>query len=266
VFSYGGGVQSTAALVLAAQGEIDFRTFVFANVGDDSESRGTLEYLRDVAMPYAFAHGIGLREARLTTRSGRSETLLARLLRDEASHWIPARFPNGAPAQRSCTKNYKINVISKFLRDSGATKAHPADVGLGISIDELHRAKTPPIDPRNPLQRRVYPLIDLRLSRADCAALIGRAGLPVPPKSSCWFCPFWPPKYWQAMSEDDPEQFARAVALDETLRRFSVARGMDKVYLHRKLLPLAEAVSPHRQLPMFTDDTEDTCESGFCMT
>lgn len=37
VFSYGGGVQSTAALVLAAQGRIDFPAFVFANVGEDSE-------------------------------------------------------------------------------------------------------------------------------------------------------------------------------------------------------------------------------------
>ncbi|MEU9019351.1 hypothetical protein [Actinomadura sp. NPDC048394] len=29
-FSYGGGWQSTAALVLAAQGHVDFRTFLFA--------------------------------------------------------------------------------------------------------------------------------------------------------------------------------------------------------------------------------------------
>jgi hypothetical protein len=36
-FSYGGGWQSTAALVLAAQGRLDYRVFVFANVRDDSE-------------------------------------------------------------------------------------------------------------------------------------------------------------------------------------------------------------------------------------
>jgi hypothetical protein len=39
-FSYGGGVQSTAALVLAAQGKIDYPVFLFANVGDDSEHPG----------------------------------------------------------------------------------------------------------------------------------------------------------------------------------------------------------------------------------
>lgn len=41
-FSYGGGVQSTAALVLAAQGIIDYPLFLFSNVGDDSEHPGTL--------------------------------------------------------------------------------------------------------------------------------------------------------------------------------------------------------------------------------
>src|SRR5947209_1941983 len=47
VFSFGGGVQSTAALVLAARGEIDYQTFLFANVGGDSENPETLRYVRE---------------------------------------------------------------------------------------------------------------------------------------------------------------------------------------------------------------------------
>ncbi len=53
VTSYGGGVQSTALLVLAAQGRIDFKTFLFCNVGDDSENPETLEYVRQIAIPFA---------------------------------------------------------------------------------------------------------------------------------------------------------------------------------------------------------------------
>jgi hypothetical protein len=53
VVSYGGGVQSNALLVLAAQGRIDYRRFLFANVGDDSEHPATLRYVRDVALPSA---------------------------------------------------------------------------------------------------------------------------------------------------------------------------------------------------------------------
>ncbi len=67
-FSYGGGVQSTAALVLAAERRIDFPVFLFANVGDDSESPESLVYVHDVAMPFAAAHGIDLIELRRTTK------------------------------------------------------------------------------------------------------------------------------------------------------------------------------------------------------
>lgn len=38
--SYGGGVQSTAVLVLAAQRRLSVATFLFANTGDDSEDPG----------------------------------------------------------------------------------------------------------------------------------------------------------------------------------------------------------------------------------
>lgn len=74
-FSYGGGVQSTAALALAAQGIIDFPVFLFCNVGDDSENPETLTYVHDVAMPYAREHGIEVIELQKVLRSGTQETL-----------------------------------------------------------------------------------------------------------------------------------------------------------------------------------------------
>ena len=57
VVSYGGGVQSTSLLVLAAQNKIDYKTFLFCNVGDDSEHPDTIKYVHEVAMPYAKEHG-----------------------------------------------------------------------------------------------------------------------------------------------------------------------------------------------------------------
>lgn len=71
-FSFGGGVQSMAALVLAATGELDYRTFLMANVGDDSEHPGTIRYLHQHAIPYAEAHGLELVVLdRVMKRSGR---------------------------------------------------------------------------------------------------------------------------------------------------------------------------------------------------
>ena len=57
IFSYGGGVQSTAALVLAAHNVIDYDTFVFANVGNDSEHPETLDYINSYAIPFVLDHG-----------------------------------------------------------------------------------------------------------------------------------------------------------------------------------------------------------------
>lgn len=193
--SYGGGVQSNALLALAAQGRIEFRTFLFANVGADSENPATLEYVRDVAMPFAARHGIELVELHRTfargPRTGEVETIFGRLTKPGSrSLPIPLRMSGGQPGVRACTADFKVRVVGKELRRRGASVDRPAIVGLGISVDEMERAK-PGIDPRAPYQRRVYPLLDLGLRRSDCHQIIADAGLPIPERSACWFCLIW---------------------------------------------------------------------------
>jgi hypothetical protein len=250
-FSYGGGVQSTAALVLAAQGQIDFPVFLFANVGDDSEHPATLRYVREVALPYAAAQGIQLEELHRVKRDGTTDTLYHELMRPESrSIRIPVRMmPNGAPGNRDCTAAYKIRVLGKFLKAHGASVSEPAIVGLGISIDEFQRAKTPD-DPRTPYQRRVYPLIERRLDREACRRIIVAAGLPVPPKSSCWFCPYHTRAGWQAMRQDEPDLFWRAVKLEQICNARRAMLGKDAVWLTYNLVPVDLATSPHRQLSL----------------
>lgn len=163
-FSYGGGWQSTAALVLAAQGRLDYRVFVFANVGEDSEHPGTLAYLRRVAVPYAAANRLELHEVRRTRRDGTPETLYGRLTRPGSrSLPIPVRMPDtGAPGTRNCTADFKIRVVARWQRQHGATPADPATTALGITLDEIGRART---DSGVPHQVLAYPLLDLGLRR-----------------------------------------------------------------------------------------------------
>ena len=142
VIAHGGGVQSTALLVLSATGRIDFGVHLFCNTGDDSENPATLAYVRDVSMPYAAKHGVELLELHKVTRNGEPETLLGRLLKEGSrSLPIPVRMADtGAPGTRSCTADFKIRVISKWLKANGATATEPATVGIGISTDEVQRA------------------------------------------------------------------------------------------------------------------------------
>ena len=261
-FSYGGGWQSTAALVLAARGELDFTTFLFANVGDDSEHPATLRYVTQHAAPFAAAHGIDLHELHRIRRDGTTETLYGRLMREGSrSIPIPVRMSNGAPGTRSCTADFKIKVISRWLKAHGANATYPATVGIGISVDEIHRANARRCEPH---ERIIYPLLDLGIRRADCPRIIRSAGLPVPPKSSCWFCPFHRLTAWQDMRRDDPDLFARACHLEETINTRRRTLDKDPVWLTRYNAPLTAVVPTDDPLPF--DETDGTCDSGWCFT
>lgn len=261
VISYGGGVQSTVLLVLAAEGRIDFRTFVFSNVGDDSEHPATLAYVRDIAAGFAAEQGIALHTVGRVCRDGTPETLYGRLTRPGSrSLPIPVRMSNGAPGTRSCTADFKIRVIGRWLREQGASAAAPATVGIGISVDEIHRANTRRCEPH---ERLIYPLLDLGLRRTDCQRVIQDAGLPMPPKSSCWFCPFHRPTTWAWMREQEPELFERSAHLEDLLNERRATLGRDPVYLTRFNRPLRSAIpAGTRTLPL----ADEGCDSGWCAT
>lgn len=334
VISYGGGVQSTALLVLAAQGRIDFKTFLMANVGDDSEHPATLEYVRNVAMPYAAEHGIDLQLLDRIKRDGTVETLWGRLMDPKTcracrgSGWrftdhhtdesvecdtcdgtgkvqsrslpIPVRMDNGAPGTRSCTADFKMKVTARWLKRHGATAGKPchehspcgdyegtcppgiqvdcekcvqpniATIGIGISLDEIARANNRRSEPH---ERVVYPLIGLgeetglKLTRQDCRQVIQRAGLPVPPKSSCFFCPFHRPSAWEDMQRERPDLFDKSVQLERTLNDRRRQLGKDPVWLTRFARPLDEAIKAQDLLPLEDiSETDGQCDSGWCFT
>jgi len=263
VFSFGGGVQSTAALVLAAAGKIDYQTFLFSNVGNDSENPDTLAYVRDVSLPYSKAHKLELIELNHIRRDGDEETLYKKLTRPGSrSNGIPIYLEgSGAPGRRSCTSDFKIRRIAIWQRRNGATKTKPAVTGLGISFDEIHRMR---LDSGIATQVLEYPLIDLRLSRNDCLKIIKDAGLPTPPKSSCWFCPYHSMVSWHRLKIDKPELFQKSVELEKTLSdRSDSVLGRGKVFLTRKLQPLDRVIGD--QIDLFDDNKNDNCESGYCM-
>lgn len=296
VFSNGGGVQSIAMLVLSAlalrsqagdpdadaalqaatdhryplskiQAALDFPLHLFCNVGDDSEHPDTIRYVDEAAIPYAAAHGITFEVLRRAyqrgANKGEASTLLTHMLRPEMrSIVIPLRMPEagGAPGTRACTGHFKVRVIEQRLRKLGASKKQRAVVGLGISLDEFTRMRT---DDGTGVQEPAYPLIDLRITRDRCMTIIRHAGLPVPPKSSCWFCPYHRPSVWTRMRADEPALFDQAADLEAELNRRRADRGQGPGYLTRFGVPLRQAIGERAGMD-FADD--DACESGYCMT
>lgn len=264
-FSFGGGWQSMAALVLAAQGRIDFQTFLFANVGPDSENPHTLAYFERYAAPFAAAHGLTLieLERRIGKDHQQAETIRGRIMNSNGSRQtIPVFLTNGKPGKRNCTYDFKVLVTGAWLKAQGASEDHPATVAMGISLDEIGRANA---GKAMPYERLVYPLLDLKIRRADCPGIIRSAGLPVPPKSSCDFCPMRKIPEWQAMRIQDPERFERACQIEDTINAHLAAKGKRPVYLTRLARPLRELFKGGDQLPLFDTDDEG-CDNGWCWT
>ena len=263
IFSCGGGVQSTACLVLASQGAIPYRTFVFANVGNHAEDPRTLRYIAEVLKPYAAEHGINWIDVQRQRRDGTPVDLYSELLRPIRSIEIPVRMANGAPGNRNCTVHFKIKPIAKWIRKH----APGCTLGKGISTDEPHRA-TPSRESDG--YTSAYPLIELGISRSDCLRIVRDAGLSQPPKSSCWFCPYKTTDQWTTMRQERPDLFAKVVDLERRLNAKRAQLGKDPVYISsvgsRRGQSIDKAVP--EQLGLFHEwiEEQDGCESGYCMT
>jgi hypothetical protein len=262
--SYGGGVQSTAMIVLAIQGRIDFNVALFSNVGDDSEHPASLRYVRDIMQPWAAKHDFPVHELQ-TVRRGEPTTLRNEITREGSRRiLIPVYGDIGAPLSRSCTADFKVKTVGRWLKANGATKTNPATVAIGISTDEIERAGRGKDEPN---QRRVYPLLELGMNRFDCIATIQEAGLPVPPKSSCYFCPFHRPLTWGEMRRDEPELFEQSQELEDHINARQQSLGRNPLYLTRFGKRLTDAI-PEAQQSLFQEIGvgENGCDSGYCWT
>lgn len=261
VFSFGGGVQSMAALILAAHGKIACKMFLFANVGEDSENPATIRYVEEIAKPYAAQHGIELMEVRKTLRDGTPDTVFARLTRKNSrSIGIPVRMSNGAPGNRTCTVDFKIKPVARWLKQHGASKKKPGKVLLGISLDEFQRMRN---DSGLAHVALAYPLIELRLTRQDCIRMIEQEGLEVPERSACFFCPFQTLKRWQWRRHHRPVEFWKSAKLETFINEKRARLGLDEVWLSGALKPLEQATTEVQQMEL-PEEEEYSCGAFTC--
>lgn len=264
VLSLGAGRQSSALLLLAAQGRIArFDVAIFADTG--WEPKAVYRHLdrldREVAGPAAIPI------LRVSVGNIRHDAL-------DPSHRFASmplyvRNPDGSIgiARRQCTSEYKIRPIQEAVRRLLGARDKPNGrpgrvpnrrrvvQSIGISRDEIGRAK----DSRVAYSRHVFPLLDMDGAAdgrpgwtvRDCVRYLNANGLANTPKSSCVGCPFRRNDQWRAMRDHDPESWADAVAFDKAIRNGSPhANAMGKplrgtFYLHPSCVPLDQAPIDH---------------------
>ena len=170
----------------------------------------------------------------------------------------------GGMLWRKCTTEYKINPIQKKIRTLLGYKPRQrvkkkARQGFGISVDEAHRMR----DSRVSWIDNYYPLVDLEMRRADCLSWMKEQGYPEPRKSACVGCPYHSNSTWAKMRRDYPDEFDDAVAFATELRKGKLPGVKGNAYLHRSMLPLAEAVNSTHDPDQIEMDFGQECE-GMC--
>lgn len=167
---------------------------------------------------------------------------------------------NTGVLRRQCTHRWKIQAIRRFIRKI-VPKPTPECVQtiMGISLDEWQRMRTSDVK----FITNSYPLVDLRMSRADCMAWLQSRGLDIPGKSSCTFCPYHNKDYWRTLKRNGGGDWEEAVAVDQAIRN---VRPNHTLYVHSEAKPLDEAVRIPEDYGAQQMEMEIPCDSGFCFT
>jgi hypothetical protein len=171
---------------------------------------------------------------------------------------IPAHTSSGGITLRQCTGEYKIKIIIQEVRRLHRLKKYqrmkPTEMWLGISLDEIQRMKESQL--YNIIYK--YPLIDKRLTRSSCISFLEQNNFLNVKKSACTFCPYHNNKAWKEIKQNYPEEWTKAVLLDNTIRN-SLQYGLkDKLFLHSSRKPLDKAYLQEDQEELFM------CEEGYC--
>lgn len=244
VFSFGGGVQGRALAKLICDGK--WQTPDIAVIVDtEREKSATWAYLESVVAPALREAGV---EIVRIPKSAWSSWDLVEKVKGQHGPLLPLYIADGGRLPAHCSSRWKKDVIKRFLRSLGVQQA---EVWVGISTDEVERAKK---DQTDWFDIR-WPLIEMRMSRADCQGLLQRCGWPHEEPSSCWCCPNVRDWEWQEMRSSQPVDWASAVALERKIRS-----RWPRFFLHRQRVPLDQVDLSGGVADLFSPG----CDSGFC--
>jgi len=188
--SYGGGVNSTALMILM-EGHYDEIIFVWHG-GDYPVTYDYVEYIQnkgfDITILKPDVEGF--------------DNLYDYCFEKKI---IPSRM------FRWCTDKFKLKPIYKYI-------VKPCEMMIGICEDEKGRTN---VKSRKDINIS-YPLINNKIDRNGCIKIIEDAGLKVPPRSGCYFCPFMKSIEIRKLFIEYPDLYNKAKKLEENCMRSDI--------------------------------------------
>ena len=271
--AYGLGVNSTAMLVEFVRRGVRPDVILFADTGGEKpETYAYLpviqEYLVSVGFPpvevvryrprtapYRTLEGQCLHTGTLPSLAYGGKSCSLKFKRGPQDRLILELFPV------SCLRSSGRRVVRAIGFDAGEERRTYAGVvkAIGLDAGEEHRttrAIDTKDDNRKPsreawLDAHVftywYPLFERGMDRAACEHAIREAGLPVPPKSSCWFCPGMKKAEILWLRDHHPALLERALAIERAARpSLRTVKGLGRSFAWEDFLCRAD------RHPLFT--------------
>lgn len=264
VLSLGWGVQSWTLAAMSALGELPLLDYAI-HADTTWEREATYAFAVEWT-PWLEARGVKVVTVRDPTQDGSNP------IGPNGEVVMPAYSVGtrqSGQLNRQCTRLWKMypqrRWLTQELKRRGLSK-RPGCISkwMGISLDEWQRVKDSGVQ----YEVNRYPLIELKMTRHACIAWLKDHGLPVPPKSSCVFCPFQNLRVWEGLKREGGKDWQVALAVDATIR---TQRPPDPLFVHPARLPLDQAVripedAGYEQIELLPveDDERATCDSGYC--
>lgn len=247
ICSYGMGVNSTAMLVEAVRRRITIDCIITADTGD--EKAESLAYMRH------FSEWL--------QRNGQPSITVVQWIRRDGSFvsisdlsLTRRELPSKAYGLSGCTSKWKQQPIDKHVLSLAWVQQEIAagrriERWIGYDADEPERFTR--MAERNPQPTKKIngqtvpvptwiwrcPLVEWDMGREECVASIHAAGLPVPPKSSCFMCPSMKKHEILQMAKDHPVLMRKALAIEDAARASGALRtvkGLGRSFSWREFL------------------------------
>lgn len=229
IVSFGGGTNSAALLIGLYRHGIPVDLITFADTG--AEHPHTYQFIQAMN-DWLKAHGMPqITVVEKFDRDGNRLTLETECLRS-------ATLPSIAYGYKRCSQKHKIGPQEKFCNHylpCCAVWERGERVIRFIGYDAGERKRYERSKKHNEKDKKYenrYPLIeDWHWSRDDCIRVIEEENLPLPGKSSCFFCPSMKGPEIEALKRQYPDLYQRAIAIEENaMPNLTKVKGLGRSY------------------------------------
>ena len=234
VVAFGGGTDSTAMVIELVRRKEPIDLILFADTGGERpETYNHIEVFSHWLKERGYPEIITVWKV----KDGQRLTLEQDCLEHKG-------LPSIAYGFKRCSDHFKIRPQNIYLREwQPAVDAWNSGLKvikyIGYDSGEIRRKENAEKRIDNKYDYR-YPLIDWGWEREECIEAINKAGLKLPGKSACFFCPSSRPKEIIDLYEKHPDLMNRALTM-EAQAELTIIKGLGRNYAWSEVVAMHKA-------------------------